>query len=227
MSYRRIDDALLSDVADRVNRAVSARSPFGPPIAEAYGVPLGTARRWVAIARQRGFLPPVEKQGPQYQPLRKRHGVGAYIERKCRCTSCCDAYRQYRRDERQKMAQAASRGDAAFEHGAHAYNNWGCRCDTCSAAHFAVQRSRTAAHQAETLERASRRGAEWTGPELELVARTDLTTKQVALALNRTYSAVRAMRQKVRKDPKTVFLAGTPRANRESHGPQPTTPKKP
>jgi hypothetical protein len=62
--------------------------------------------------------------------------------------------------------------------------------------------------QAETLEQARRRGYRWTGPELELAARRDLTTKQVALMLGRTSGAVYRMRSLLRDDPETIALAG-------------------
>lgn len=58
--------------------------------------------------------------------------------------------------------------------------------------------------QAETLENATRRGYEWGGWELELVADPNRTAKSVALELGRTLSAVRLMRHKVRHDPQTI-----------------------
>ncbi|MEV5819373.1 hypothetical protein AB0L22_09370 [Micromonospora haikouensis] len=59
---------------------------------------------------------------------------------------------------------------------------------------------------------ARRHGSEWTGPELEVVARTDLTAVQVASMLGRTPAAVRAQRHLLKKvDPKTTALAGVSR----------------
>ena len=73
-------------------------------------------------------------------------------------------------------------------------------------------RARTWAHarrtNAATLDAASRNGHHWTGPELEVAARTDLTARQVATMLGRTMFAVRTQRQKLRNDPKTIRLAG-------------------
>lgn len=51
----------------------------------------------------------------------------------------------------------------------------------------------------------------WTGPELELAARTGLTTLQVANAIGRTVNAVRGARRQLRIDPRKIALAGTPR----------------
>lgn len=208
MARRNLDDVFLAALSTQYREHVAARRPGGLLIAEAYHVPASTAHRWIAVARQRGFLSPANGTGER--PLRRPHGIGAYIDRKCRCATCRAAYREYRRDERQKMSDTASRGAAEFEHGAHGYTNWGCRCEMCSAAERVRRRASAAANQAQTLQRATRRGQQWTGPELELVARTDLTMKQAALALGRTYAAVRAMRLKVKADPKTIHLAGLP-----------------
>ena len=57
-------------------------------------------------------------------------------------------------------------------------------------------------------ESASHHGEPWTGPQLELAARDDLTAVQVAPMLGRTVAAVRMMRAKLREDPKIIMLAG-------------------
>lgn len=62
--------------------------------------------------------------------------------------------------------------------------------------------------QRETLPTAVNRGKQWTGPELEIAAREDLTATQVALMLGRTEAAVRVMRHKLREDPRKINLAG-------------------
>lgn len=51
-------------------------------------------------------------------------------------------------------------------------------------------------------------GKQWTGPELEMASRTDLTARQVAQMLGRTFYAVRHMRKKLRIDPRYINLAG-------------------
>lgn len=60
----------------------------------------------------------------------------------------------------------------------------------------------------QTLETATRRGFVWTGPELELIARDDLSAKEVAVMLGRTYFAVKNMQRKIRDEPKYIKLAG-------------------
>lgn len=64
------------------------------------------------------------------------------------------------------------------------------------------------ADQAETLPQARRYGYMWTGPELELASRDDLTSKQVALMTGRTLSAVVNVRHRLSTDPRKISLAG-------------------
>lgn len=66
-----------------------------------------------------------------------------------------------------------------------------------------------AAWRAETLDHAANHGKEWTGPELKMAARHDLTAVEIALQLGRTYKAVTTMRHKLRTDPRKTRLAGT------------------
>lgn len=63
--------------------------------------------------------------------------------------------------------------------------------------------------QQRTLEQAKNRGKEWTGPELELLSRDDLTRREMAEMLGRTYYAVSEAKRKLnRDDPKFKRLAG-------------------
>lgn len=55
---------------------------------------------------------------------------------------------------------------------------------------------------------ATRHGAEWTGPELEILARRDLTARQIATMLGRTLGAVNAARSKLNREPRERWLAG-------------------
>lgn len=68
----------------------------------------------------------------------------------------------------------------------------------------------TAQKASETLPTARNRRKEWTGPELELASRTDLTAVQVALMIGRTASAVETQRSNMRRDPRRARLAGQP-----------------
>lgn len=65
-------------------------------------------------------------------------------------------------------------------------------------------------HQAETLPRATRYGYQWTGPELEIALREDLTAIEAAKMLGRTFHAVRAARHKARREPKWRDVVGVP-----------------
>ena len=59
----------------------------------------------------------------------------------------------------------------------------------------------------ETLQTAERAGCEWTGAEMELIMRDDLTVKQMAVMLGRSYWAVLNRRQLIRRgDPRSMVL---------------------
>lgn len=72
------------------------------------------------------------------------------------------------------------------------------------------QQSKAYYHQSQrkSLEQAGNRGKEWTGPELELVARQDLTLNQLAEMLGRSFGAVCTARHKANHDPKFIELLG-------------------
>ena len=63
-------------------------------------------------------------------------------------------------------------------------------------------------YQAPSLESATRSGVQWTGPEMELLARRDLTARQIAGMLGRTYYAVANARWRLQRDPRAQMLAG-------------------
>ena len=157
------------------------------------------------------------------------HGThNRYDHWRCRCDLCRAANAAHNASARRKRYQAVEAGTVVIsEHGRYAYANWGCRCETCTKAHTEASapgqaryvqnhpdRIRTAGrrqyhkHQAETLDRAARRYQPWTGPELELAARTDLTAKQIALMIGRTKAGVQRMRRRLHEEPKVIQLAG-------------------
>ncbi len=74
--------------------------------------------------------------------------------------------------------------------------------------HAATKRRDRHRAQNATVDGAGRRGLPWTGPELELVARTDLTVDQVAQMTGRTHYGVEMQRRKLRDDPRKLSLAG-------------------
>ena len=54
---------------------------------------------------------------------------------------------------------------------------------------------------------------EWTGPQLELAARGDLTAQQIAVMTGRTRYAVNSARRRLRSDPRYQNLAGLSEAS--------------
>jgi hypothetical protein len=59
------------------------------------------------------------------------------------------------------------------------------------------------------LDGAANHRKQWTGPELEILARRELGAKQAAEMLGRSYHAVKHMRRKLQVDPRKIRLAGT------------------
>jgi len=118
------------------------------------------------------------------------HGLGGYRNYRCRCTICVQALRDCNASEKQKEAHRkyiTTTGRERFR-------------QRTAEAH--------ARYQAETLERAFNYGKHWTGPELEMVLREDLTRKEIALALGRSLEAVKTARALARHDPRKRWLAG-------------------
>lgn len=77
----------------------------------------------------------------------------------------------------------------------------------------ATQAARKRDLQKESLEHAPRRGLPWTGPELEIADRRDLTAAEIAAMTGRTLHAVHFVRAKLRAGiPREVLLAGVRRA---------------
>ena len=64
------------------------------------------------------------------------------------------------------------------------------------------------ARQQRTVDGAGNHGKEWTGPELEIAARLDLSTEQVAAILGRTAAGVMWARKQIQRDPRKARLAG-------------------
>ncbi|WP_333757846.1 hypothetical protein [Streptomyces sp. ISBFB 2968] len=165
------------------------------------------------------------------------HGYEGYTRWKCRCDICREAKSErqsrgdakgYMRQYRQARKAKLDAGEVEISHGMSGYTNDMCRCETCRAAFRAYraenpgkqwsathpeeaeayQRRKSHDRQAETLEQASRHGQQWTGPELEIAARDDLTARQAALMIGRTFNAVHNVRKKLKADPMTITVAG-------------------
>lgn len=71
-----------------------------------------------------------------------------------------------------------------------------------------VKRERLRMANMNTQETAHRRGNQWTGPELEIASRTDISVTEIAKMLGRTYFAVVSKRKALKVDPRAVALAG-------------------
>jgi hypothetical protein len=170
------------------------------------------------------------------RPRRKvtEHGTYAcYRHSGCRCAECRNARRiEAARQKAKRYARTRTGTAPDFTHGPSGYDTWGCRCRTCTTGHSqnpvkkAADRRWTENHrgekdaatvarrrrdQAATLDQASRRGQPWTGPELELAARSDLSAKAIALMIGRTRWAVQTKRYELRAEPKIIEAAGLSR----------------
>lgn len=136
------------------------------------------------------------------------HGTaGRYKYHRCRCDVCVKAATKRRLVCGRKAKERVQAGivPTIRKHGYSAYMYHMCRCDVCVAAarqRFAriaptVEKYHKRAND-ESREHAERLGYIWTGPELELISRTDLTARQCAERLGRTISAVKNQRHQLK-----------------------------
>jgi hypothetical protein len=135
------------------------------------------------------------------------HGYSRYVNWSCRCEICKAA-------NLERIAADCERrkGSPDTPHGTlTGFRFWRCRCDLCRAANRAARLALTLRHQGETKPSARRHYAQWTGPELELASRRDLSTRQVAQMIGRTYWAVQTMRAALSKEPALDQVAGVSR----------------
>lgn len=150
-------------------------------------------------------------------PVYHRHGTPSMYNAGCRCEPCKNRHSNRMRLLRhQRLERLEARG-GEFEHGTSGYVSWGCRCDTCAKAQAKNNHAYYNSSQAVTLPQARNNGKQWTGPELELASRDDLTANEVAAILGRTFAAVHATRKRIKKDPKYVDLAGVARGSDDAH----------
>lgn len=133
-----------------------------------------------------------------------KHGASAYANGKCRC-GICKAAASKRKVERDIRMQGKPVPDGS--HGKTGWITYGCRCDVCRAGIQAANRETQIRERVATQDQARNWGKQWTGPELEIALREDLTAVQAALMLGRTARAVRSQRS-LRKDPRKDRLAG-------------------
>lgn len=91
------------------------------------------------------------------------------------------------------------------------YERHGCRCEVCVKANWQPKAAHARKVQAESLDAATNHYKEWTGPEMEILTRSDLTRREKAAMLGRTYDAVTNMLAKLDVDPRKQRLAGQPK----------------
>ena len=96
---------------------------------------------------------------------------------KCECDTCKDARRAYKHEEYLRSLEKMS--------------------DTDRVRMLEESRTLTAKRQARTAKDAKSTGKRWTGAEVELALREDLTIEQIAGMLGRTYAAVSNVRTAV------------------------------
>lgn len=105
---------------------------------------------------------------------------------------------------------------AGRQHGFAATYRDGCRCSECTAAATDSTTRRHKLRNAKSRDTATRSGQQWTGPELDIAMRDDLTATQAAAMLGRTIRAVENARHLCRYDPKYINLLGASRIERAS-----------
>lgn len=126
-----------------------------------------------------------------------------------RTWSAVHKQRQKQRDA--ERGKESARPSEVLKHGLGGYSQ-GCRCEVCAAARREYRKEHEKKVKSETAPGARNARKEWTGPELELAARDDLSVTEIARRLGRTYAAVAVIRHKIRHDPKTMNFVGLPSA---------------
>lgn len=142
-------------------------------------------------------------------PAGVKHGLGSATNWGCVCSICRQALRA-RNSELYKRVRA---GDVE-----HVRNGWSrsCPCENCRAktsewlaANGPLVNDDQKQKNTESRAFANRLYYQWTGPELEIASRDDLTAIQVAEMLGRTHAGVRSMRHRIKSgEPKILRLLG-------------------
>jgi hypothetical protein len=132
-----------------------------------------------------------KKRRERLETAQFKHGAAAYTNWGCRCEVCTKAHTKLCAPAGERWRKRDP--EAVLE----LKRRWRERNPETV---LWVDRTAKARRQAETLEKAGRHYYRWTGDELELADRDDLTIKEIALMIGRSYAAVKNMRQKL-KDP--------------------------
>lgn len=164
---------------------------------------LGCTRSSISAMKTRYSSGGVQALLPRGGP---RHGTtNMYMDHGCRCESCSASNASRIRDLREKRK---GNGKKPVEHGLSGYSNYDCRCKVCDAAGKESNQRIVKKLQDATVDTAVNWGKEWTGPELEVLTRTDMTISEMAKALGRTYKGVAGMKRKMNDHPREQWLAG-------------------
>ena len=141
-------------------------------------------------------------------PAEVVHGAATSSNWGCKCVICSEGTRLRNADTYQRVL----RGEIVHERGGSIP---GCPCGTCRSSLTRKMKanndlSRTAAHH---------NGYVWTGPELEIASRSDLTIAEIAGMLGRTFAAVATRRQLLQVDPRQYALLGAASASTKTNDP--------
>lgn len=133
------------------------------------------------------------------------HGTYGY-RLGCKCDVCRKAKNDWQKAylKRKPQRHRVARSDGTVPHGYAGYANYKCRCDICTTASTAYTRK----YQKRVVPSAPMSGQIWTGPEMEIAMRDDLTTTQAALLLGRSWAAVASVRARIRRNPRDDILWG-------------------
>jgi hypothetical protein len=145
---------------------------------------------------------------------RKDHPHGTwwtYREAGCRCDLCRAWAHQMSQEHRARHPDITQRQSESNR-------RWRAANPEKHLAAVRRRNRRDQAQNAESAAKARERGHhnhQWTGPELEIAARPDLTPVQVAAMIGRSIRGVTEMRIRIKKEPKLQMLAGLPDYRKE------------
>lgn len=132
------------------------------------------------------------------------HGVSGYQKDHCRCEICKAGEAERRAKYRERRKAKDPRPFSLIPHGHSGYTVFACRCPTCMTAYANYCAARNVGAFS-----APRYRYQWTGPELEIASRRELTAVQVAAMIGRSPAAVGMIRHRLKIDPRIDALAGT------------------
>lgn len=130
------------------------------------------------------------------------HGKACATNYGCKCAVCSEAVRAYNVElgKRVRAGKVQHRGEGRSS---------GCPCESCRKFHREYQGKWSRRQNSQSQVTATRAGYMWTGAEMEIASRSDLTVKQLAEMLGRSIASVNAMRARIaRAEPKVIEMLG-------------------